>query len=59
MWPMSGVMRILGVMSSAATAEIRPDSAHTIMRMRARFTPTRRAAFGFMPTARIARPTRV
>lgn len=59
MWPMSGVIRILGVMSSAATAEISPDSAHTIMRMRVRFTPTRRAALGFMPTARMALPTRV
>ena len=51
MWPMSGVIRILGVMSRAATDEIKPASAHTSMRMRARFTPVRRAALGFMPTA--------
>ena len=59
MCAMSGVIRILGVMSSAASAEIRPAMAHTSMRMRDRRMPTICAARGFMPTARMALPMRV
>lgn len=59
MCAMSGVISTLGVISKAAIAEIRPDIAHTSIRMRDSRMPTICAARGFMPTARMALPMRV